>query len=92
MIRKSQLIFALFAIFAAVLTSISSMKDQRKRWPELEGVNVDLAVKTIRKENPRLNVIKVRSGSAVTMDYRLDRVRVMYDKRTNLVRGVPTIG
>ena len=92
MIKKSHLILVVLTIFAAVFASISCMKDQRKRWPELEGVNVDLAVRTIRRGNPRLNVMKVPSGSAVTMDYRLDRVRVMYDRNTNLVRGVPTIG
>ncbi len=66
--------------------------DKKISWPELVGANVDVAVETITKENPQVNVQKVPSDRMVTCDYRLDRVRVFYDADTNVVSRVPKIG
>ncbi len=65
---------------------------QKTSWPELTGLNVDLAVTTIQQENSALNVVKLRHGSMVTMDYRQDRVRVYFNPTTQLVQGCPRIG
>ena len=66
--------------------------EQRTMWPEYKGINVDKAIENIKKENPELNVYKVATDEMVTMDYRTDRVRVYYDRNTNLVVTAPTIG
>ena len=53
---------------------------------------MDAAVSAIKAERPELYVVKVTSGSMVTMDYRLDRVRVWYDPETGRVEGTPKVG
>jgi hypothetical protein len=62
-------------------------KDQ---WPELVGKPVDEAVAAIKKDSPGLNVISVPQGGMVTMDYRLDRVRVFH--KDGAVSGAPRLG
>jgi len=65
---------------------------EKTSWPELEGKNVDEAVKSISEENPELRIFKLEKGSFVTMDYSSDRVRVFYDPDTELVCGIPHCG
>jgi len=55
-------------------------------------MEVEAAVSRIKAERPELNVVKVTSGSMVTMDYRLDRVRVWYDPDTGRVERAPKVG
>ncbi|CAF1505248.1 unnamed protein product, partial [Didymodactylos carnosus] len=52
-----------------------------KQWPELVGRNGEEAVR----------IIKQQSGQPITMDYRLDRVRVFVDDR-GIVTSVPRTG
>ena len=63
----------------------------KSSWPELVGVEGKVAEATIERENPLVNAIIVPEGSAVTQDFRLDRVRVWVDKY-GIVFQVPTIG
>ena len=62
-------------------------------WSNLRGVDVDVALERIRKSMPsHSEVVKVPTGSVVTMDYRTDRVRIWYDETTNLVTKIPMVG
>jgi hypothetical protein len=60
-------------------------------WPELVGVDGNEAVETIKKENPSLKVGIVKMNQPMTMDYRLDRVRVVVDN-SNKVAQAPHCG
>ena len=42
----------------------------KRSWPELVGKPYAEAEAVIKREDPDLNVRKVKSGSMVTMDYR----------------------
>ena len=65
----------------------------RRKWLNLQGVNVDVALERIRKDMPSHSlVVKIPVGSMVTADHRTDRVRVWYDPTTNLVTKDPMIG
>jgi len=64
----------------------------KTRWTELHAAAVDTALLTIKEERPELTVVKVVQGSMVTMDYRLDRVRVFYNEDTGLVTATPRVG
>lgn len=46
------------------------------------------AVEALQKKFPTFTVAAVPMGSMVTMDHRLDRLRVWYDAKTKLVTGV----
>ncbi|CAN4120465.1 unnamed protein product [Withania somnifera] len=49
----------------------------KQRWPELLGVPVVLANKTILEQNPSITDVKVLlNGSPVTRDLRYNRVRL----------------
>ena len=66
---------------------------RRRKWLNLQGVNVDVALERIRKDMPSHSlVVKIPVGSMVTADHRTDRVRVWYDPTTNLVTKDPMIG
>ncbi|MNR94801.1 Potato inhibitor I family protein [compost metagenome] len=52
------------------------------------GKPVDDVVASLEKKLEDFRVVKVAMGSFVTMDHRLDRVRVWYNPETNLVTGV----
>lgn len=64
----------------------------KKSWPKLVGMNKDDAIVVIKTQNPSLTVIPVPENSPVTMDYRLDRVRVFYNTETNTVVYQPMLG
>ncbi|CAI5515862.1 unnamed protein product [Closterium sp. Naga37s-1] len=53
---------------------------QPKSWPELVGIPGTEAREKILAEDPTLQVGIVRPGMMVTMDYRLNRVRIYVDK------------
>ncbi|EXB55550.1 Glu S.griseus protease inhibitor [Morus notabilis] len=63
----------------------------KNSWPELVGVQGEVAEKIIEKENPAVDAIIVTEGSVVTADYRCDRVRVWVNNH-GIVYKVPTIG
>ncbi|MER5869544.1 serine protease inhibitor [Streptomyces sp. NPDC002044] len=63
-----------------------------EQWPELVGRPADEAVALIRRTNPGIvQVPVVADGSAVTMDFREDRVRVFTDARGHVTR-IPRVG
>jgi hypothetical protein len=49
-------------------------------WPEVVGMSGEVARTQILKGDPKLNVFVLPKTSMVTMDYRLDRVRVFVDE------------
>ena len=62
-------------------------------WPDLKDRDVDEAIASIKESRPDLRrVDKIPEGSPVTKDWRIDRVRVFYNPKTNQVTGVPRIG
>jgi hypothetical protein len=61
-------------------------------WPLLVGKNVDYAMQIISEDRPDVLVVKLPEGSIVTLDFRLDRVRVFYDPVTIRVTSIPMIG
>ncbi|KAA8527720.1 hypothetical protein F0562_035411 [Nyssa sinensis] len=63
----------------------------KSSWPELVGAKGETAVKTIEKENHKVNAQIVLDGTPVTADFRCDRVRVVVDKK-DIVLQVPVIG
>jgi hypothetical protein len=66
--------------------------DPKQQWPELVGVDGDVAKTTIAQENPSITTIQVLpKDSMVTMDYRTDRVRIFVDDNNKVVR-TPIIG
>ncbi|KAG8389247.1 hypothetical protein BUALT_Bualt02G0209000 [Buddleja alternifolia] len=60
-------------------------------WPEHLGVPGEVAVSVISRENSEVNVMTVKEGMMVTLDFRFDRVRVWLDKY-GIVKTVPQIG
>ncbi|CAF1059388.1 unnamed protein product [Adineta ricciae] len=74
-----------------VLVAKSKPKEEKKhQWPELLGTNGQEAVNIIKKETGFSQVVAIRAGSMVTMDYRNDRVRVYVDKN-GIVTRTPII-
>ncbi|XVF21636.1 hypothetical protein REPUB_Repub12eG0107500 [Reevesia pubescens] len=63
----------------------------KSSWPELVGINGEVAAAIIAKENPKISVAIVKEGMMVTMDFRCDRVRVWVDKY-GIVKLMPQIG
>lgn len=57
---------------------------------ELEGKPVDEVVEAIKRDQPTFNVVVVPMNSPVTMDYRVDRVRVFV--QDGVVPRAPMIG
>jgi len=66
--------------------------DKKSLWEDVHNMEVEAAINKIKAERPELNVVKVSKDSMVTMDFRLDRVRVWYDPDTGKVEGAPKIG
>ncbi|KAI5571423.1 hypothetical protein POPTR_011G110100v4 [Populus trichocarpa] len=63
----------------------------KSSWPELVGINGEVAAKIIVRENPKVRAGIVKEGMMVTMDFRCDRVRVWVDKY-GIVKDIPQIG
>uniref|UniRef100_A0A7S3Z8W6 Subtilisin n=1 Tax=Lotharella globosa TaxID=91324 RepID=A0A7S3Z8W6_9EUKA len=69
----------------------------KEHWPELVGIDSEKAVQIIKAERPDLtDVHTVPTGSFVTMDYRMDRVRVFVDDPggtgSGMVKMAPHVG
>lgn len=64
---------------------------QKKEWPELVGKDATEAKELLEKET-NLSVFLVPTGSAMTMDYRTNRVRISFDSATNKVVKTPRVG
>ena len=65
--------------------------EPKNSWPELEGKAGEEVAVAIRQADPSLQVLVVPQGSMVTMDYRLDRVRVFVGQDGKVV-GSPSRG
>jgi hypothetical protein len=64
----------------------------KQQWPELVGTNA-LAAKAKLLADTALHVLLVPQGSAVTDDYRTDRIRIFYDPLSFLVTSpMPQVG
>ncbi|KAM0887711.1 hypothetical protein ACQ4PT_028844 [Festuca glaucescens] len=57
-------------------------------WPEVVGMSVEEATKVILMDKPDAQIVVVPAGSPVTLDYRIERVRLFVDT----VAEVPIIG
>lgn len=55
------------------------MEEEHRTWPELVGKTVDEATAVIRSVNPDYDVVPTPENSPITMDYRIERVRVFHD-------------
>ena len=60
-------------------------------WPELVGAQGTVAKATIESENSKLTAVIVLEGTAVTEDFRFDRVRVWVNT-DGIVTSIPKIG
>jgi hypothetical protein len=63
-------------------------------WPKLVGKDIKVAERFLRDAHgPKLEIVEVLEGSMVTMDYRIDRVRLFVDEKTQTtVVEVPVVG
>jgi len=73
------------------ITNNNQMEFEGKQWPELVGRSGEEAVRIIKQQSGLTNVIIVRQGQPITMDYRIDRVRVFVDDR-GIVTSAPRTG
>ena len=69
----------------------SGTETSATRWPSAVGRNKDEVILEIQTERPNMKVIAVKEGSMVTMDFRMDRVRV-YHAEDGSVVGIPSVG
>uniref|UniRef100_A0A6U1RBT9 Subtilisin inhibitor domain-containing protein n=1 Tax=Cyclophora tenuis TaxID=216820 RepID=A0A6U1RBT9_CYCTE len=74
-----------------IFPSTSPSTTPKTSWPELIGVEGEVAVVTIRNENSSVTPIIVLEGSIVTADYDIYRVRVWVDENGFVVTA-PTVG
>nr|7AON_A Chain A, Subtilisin-chymotrypsin inhibitor-2A [Hordeum vulgare] len=63
----------------------------KTEWPELVGKSVEEAKKVILQDKPEAQIIVLPVGTIVTMEYRIDRVRIFVDKLDNVAQ-VPRVG
>lgn len=71
-------------------TATCGDSNEKTEWPELVGKSVEEAKKVILREKPEAKIVVVPVGSIVTMDYRIDRVRLFVDADT--VAQIPKVG
>ncbi|PON83324.1 Proteinase inhibitor [Trema orientale] len=60
-------------------------------WPELLGVQGEVAEATVERENTGVGAVIVLEGSIVDAQFRCDRVRIWVDE-SGIVTRVPQIG
>lgn len=63
----------------------------RGHWPHFVGLIAGDVEAKIKEERPDLHVIQVPHNSMVTMDMRMDRVRVFYGADGKVIRA-PRVG
>ena len=64
----------------------------KRSWSELLNKYESFAREIISKERPDLNVFSMPDDSMYIKDFRLDRVRIFYNKDTLLVTKIPVVG
>ncbi len=74
------------------IKKIIEPKPVKQSWPELVGVDAQLAVKTIKKESTYTKVVIIDENSRLDRMRRSDRVRVLIDRETNKVIKAPQRG
>ena len=65
----------------------ANMPTNKEEWPELAGKTGEEAKAAILKDDSKLQVDVLPEGSMVTMDYRLDRVRIFVDEAGKVARA-----
>lgn len=73
------------------MTGPDSDNGVRNHWPHLLGKPAAEVERAIKLERPELVVVSVSHNAMVTMDMRLDRVRLFSDGSGNVVRS-PRVG
>lgn len=73
------------------ILDFSSPPGGKLSWPELLGETAEEAERKIKEEKPELNIHIIPPNSVVTMDYRLDRVRLFVDESGNVAQE-PRLG
>jgi hypothetical protein len=73
------------------MTGPDSHEGVRVHWPHLLGKPAAEVERAIKLERPELVVVPVSHNAMVTMDMRLDRVRLFSDGNGNVVRS-PRVG
>ncbi|KAI5021092.1 hypothetical protein ZWY2020_054502 [Hordeum vulgare] len=61
-------------------------QNQKTEWPELVGKSVEEAKKVILQDKPEAQIIVLPVGTIVTMEYRIDRVRLFVDRLDNIAQ------
>lgn len=84
---ETEIIMSVFLI----CEGIDGSSAEKTSWPELVGLTPEEAEKKIKEESPKISVQVVPPNSFVTMDYRLDRVRIFVDTSGKVARS-PTLG
>ena len=65
----------------------ANMPTNKEEWPELAGKTGEEAKAAILEDDSKLQVDVLPEGSMVTMDYRLDRVRIFVDEAGKVARA-----
>ncbi|KAL5542155.1 hypothetical protein UlMin_009865 [Ulmus minor] len=73
------------------MSSCEETVSGKTSWPELVGVQGEVAVETIERENPSLNAIIVPEGSSVITNVDCSRVWVWVNAQ-NIVKKTPVVG
>ncbi|KAF6992961.1 hypothetical protein CFC21_009931 [Triticum aestivum] len=65
--------------------------NQKTEWPELVGKSVEEAKKVILQDKTEAQIVVLSVGTVVTMEYRIDRVRLFVDSLDKIAQ-VPRVG
>lgn len=79
------------ALLLGILRAVQVKRDAQGPWPKCVGMTGEDCRDMISQMAPSLNIYIIPDGSAVTMDYRLDRVRIFIDD-DDVVVSVPDRG
>ncbi|KAM3399693.1 hypothetical protein ACQJBY_004864 [Aegilops geniculata] len=72
-------------------TDTGDHHNQKTEWPELVGKLVEEAKKVILQDKPEARFVVLPVGTIVTMEYRIDRVRLFVDSLDKIAQ-VPRVG
>ena len=65
--------------------SIYPPPDMKMEWPEVKGMEVEAARELILKECPDVRIQVLGEFQPATMDYRLDRVRIIKSNTEHVI-------
>ncbi|VAH12493.1 unnamed protein product [Triticum turgidum subsp. durum] len=72
-------------------TDTGDHHNQKTEWPELVGKSVEEAKKVIMQDKSEAQIVVLPVGTIVTMEYRIDRVRLFVDSLDKIAQ-VPRVG